>query len=59
MVELRALVSARNPSQAWDLRCKIREKLIALLQTEYPHALPSQRTELVGDLAAGKYSVPN
>ena len=32
--ELRALVSARTPSQTWDLRCEVREKLITFLQTE-------------------------
>ena len=48
MVEIRALVSARNSSLAWDLRCEVREKLIAFLQAEYPHALPRQRTEVVG-----------
>src|SRR5260370_12999244 len=31
-VELRALVSARNPGQTWDLRCEVREKLLAFLQ---------------------------
>ena len=39
-VELRALVSARNPSQTWDLRCEVREKLVAFLQ-----ALPRERSE--------------
>jgi small-conductance mechanosensitive channel len=39
-VELRALVSARNPSQTWDLRCEVREKLVAFL-----HALPRERPE--------------
>ena len=48
MVELRALVSARNSSDVWDLRCLVREKLIAFLQEEYPDALPRQRTELTG-----------
>jgi small-conductance mechanosensitive channel len=33
-VELRALVSARNPSQTWDLRCEVREKLVAFLQAQ-------------------------
>ncbi len=47
-VELRALVSARNSSDAWDLRCLVREKLIGFLQAEYPEALPRQRTELGG-----------
>jgi small-conductance mechanosensitive channel len=45
-VQLRALVSARTSEQTWDLRCEIREKLIAFLQAEYPTALPRQR-ELV------------
>ena len=46
MVELRALVSARNSGHAWDLRCEVREKLIGFLQEEYPDALPRQRAEL-------------
>lgn len=45
-VELRALVSARNAPQTWDLRCEVREKLIAFLQREHPHALPTARVEL-------------
>ena len=28
---LRALVTAANPSATWDLRCEVREKLIAFL----------------------------
>ena len=32
--ELRALVSARSPGQTWDLRCEVREKLLAFLQSE-------------------------
>ncbi len=31
-LELRVLVSARTPSQTWDLRCEVREKLVAFLQ---------------------------
>jgi small-conductance mechanosensitive channel len=38
--ELRALVSARSPSQTWDLRCEVREKLIAFLQTQSPQIAP-------------------
>jgi hypothetical protein len=33
-VKLRALVSARTPSQTWDLRCEVREKLVAFLQAQ-------------------------
>lgn len=50
MVELRALVSARNAGDAWSLRCEVREKLIAFLQAHYPTALPRQRAEIAGAL---------
>lgn len=43
---LRALVSARNSSQVWDLRREVREKLIAFIQREYPEALPRMRATL-------------
>ncbi len=46
-VELRALVSARSAPASWDLRCEVREKLIAYLQEAYPGALPRQRQEFV------------
>jgi hypothetical protein len=39
-VELRALVSARNPGQTWDLRCQVREKLVAFIQ-----ALPREAAD--------------
>ena len=45
-MELRALLSARNASAAWDLRCEVREKLIAFLQKEMPEALPKERQEV-------------
>ncbi len=34
-VELRAIASARNPGHTWDLRCEVREKLIAFLRNEF------------------------
>ena len=37
-VELRALVSARNPGQTWELRCEVREKLLEFLQSEVSQA---------------------
>jgi small-conductance mechanosensitive channel len=45
-MELRALVSATNASLAWDLRCEVREKLIAFLKAEMPESLPRDRTEV-------------
>jgi small-conductance mechanosensitive channel len=45
-VELRALVSAADAPTAFDLRCEVREGLIAFLQREYPQALPKRRAEV-------------
>ncbi|CAN5252114.1 mechanosensitive ion channel [soil metagenome] len=43
---LRALVSARNAGDAWNLRCEVREKLIGFVQREFPGALPRMRASL-------------
>ena len=45
-LELRALMSARNSSEAWDLRCHVREKLIEYLQRSHPEALPRMRADV-------------
>jgi small-conductance mechanosensitive channel len=45
-IQLRALVSARNAPESWDLRCEIREKLVAFLQKEMPKALPRERADI-------------
>ncbi len=45
-VELRALMSAADASAAWNLRCEVREKLIAFIRQKYPDALPKVRAEL-------------
>jgi small-conductance mechanosensitive channel len=45
-LELRAIMSANSSGAAFDLRCEVREKLIAFLQTEHPGALPRQRTDV-------------
>jgi small-conductance mechanosensitive channel len=50
-MELRALVSARNAPQAWDLRCEIREKLVAFLQKDMREALPRERADISPPLA--------
>jgi small-conductance mechanosensitive channel len=46
IIELRALISARNAPQTWDLRCEVREKLLAFIQHELPNALPTARVEI-------------
>jgi small-conductance mechanosensitive channel len=45
VIEVRALMSARNSGDAFDLRCLVREKLIEFIQREYPEALPKTRTQ--------------
>ena len=42
-IELRILVSARNSSQAFDLRCYVRENMIYYLQKNFPGSLPKTR----------------
>jgi len=46
-IELRIIASAADSSKAWDLRCELREKLIAFIRENYPEALPLRRYELV------------
>jgi small-conductance mechanosensitive channel len=42
-MELRCLVSSRNSSDNFDLRCLIREKMTAWIQENYPEAFPTMR----------------
>ena len=52
-MEVRVLVSASNGGRLFELRCLLREQLIAFLQTEYPQSLPRTRTELGGQSGNG------
>ena len=45
-VQIRMLMSARNAPQTWDLRCEVREKMLAFLQDECPEALPRTRLRM-------------
>jgi small-conductance mechanosensitive channel len=47
VIEIRLLMSARNASDAFDLRCFIREQVITFIQANYPGALPKTRSEAV------------
>ena len=44
-LELRLLASATDSGRLWDLRCELREKIIAFIKSEYPGALPRRRLE--------------
>jgi small-conductance mechanosensitive channel len=50
---LRGLVSADSAQNAWDLRCEVRERLLAWLQYQYPKALPRIRGELEAPAPGG------
>lgn len=45
-VEIRALVSAGDLQDAWDLKCLVREKLLTYIQEHHPGSLPHSRVIL-------------
>jgi len=45
-VDLRALMSARDSSDMWALRCYIREELVQVIKERWPHSLPRIRAEM-------------
>tara|TARA_R110002050_G_scaffold48356_3_gene112536 strand:+ start:102790 stop:103860 length:1071 start_codon:yes stop_codon:yes gene_type:complete len=45
-VEIRALMSAKDSSTAWDLRVHVREKLILFLQKKYPESIAHTRVSV-------------
>jgi hypothetical protein len=52
VVEMRAMVSARNAGDTVNLRRHVREKLVAFLQKNYPECLPRTRVEIARGGAA-------
>jgi small-conductance mechanosensitive channel len=63
-MELRCLVSARNSSENFDLRCLVREKMTEWIQQNYPDAFPTTRfaarsdlTNQSGDQSAIPYAI--
>jgi small-conductance mechanosensitive channel len=48
MVRVRALLSALDAPTLWDLRCLVREQLVAWVYEQRPTALPRRRTEIAG-----------
>lgn len=45
-MQLRALISAADASRAWDLRCRVREALIAFIRQHHPECLPHLRADI-------------
>lgn len=52
-MEIRMLVSASSAPKAFDLRCEVREKMIAYVQQRYPASLPRIRADLREEDRAG------
>ncbi|WP_077529536.1 mechanosensitive ion channel family protein [Vreelandella utahensis] len=46
-MQVRFLMSAGDSTQLWNLRCAIRESLVAFMNSHYPGHLPRMRAELV------------
>ncbi|MGW4500919.1 mechanosensitive ion channel family protein [Micromonospora sp. NPDC004336] len=46
MIKVRALVSAADAGSLWDLRCLVREHMVAWIRDHRPTAMPRLRTEL-------------
>ncbi|MDO8861628.1 hypothetical protein Q6D67_07930 [Haliea sp. E1-2-M8] len=46
-MQIRFLMSARNSTRLWNLRCYVRERMIFFIQQSFPECLPRFRAELV------------
>ena len=53
-MELRCLMSSRNSSESFDLRCEVRERMTAWIQQQYPRAFPTMRFRATGEGGAGR-----
>lgn len=47
-IEVRAIASAQSAPHLWELRCEIREALVAYLRDHHPEALPVVRMHVQG-----------
>ena len=45
-IEVRALVTAADASKAFDLRCEVRERMLAYIRDEMPEALVRRRGDI-------------
>ncbi|MCM3778335.1 mechanosensitive ion channel family protein [Microbacterium hydrocarbonoxydans] len=51
-VTVRFVMSSKDSSDQWDLRCEVREQMMTWLQREHPEALPRTRVSIgAGDAA--------
>jgi small-conductance mechanosensitive channel len=48
-VELRALMSSSDSGRAFELRCEVRERMLAFIRDNYPQSLPTFRMRALAD----------
>jgi hypothetical protein len=48
-MQVRVLATTADSSKGWDLRCDIREKIIAYVQKYHPQSLPQFRAQISGE----------
>lgn len=56
-IEVRVLATAKNAATAFDLRCDLREAMLAFIRDEMPEALPRRRLVQVDDVLAADHPV--
>jgi small-conductance mechanosensitive channel len=52
VMKIRILVSAGDSGSAWDLRCLVRERMLAFISRDYPQCLPLRRNLISGGALA-------
>lgn len=57
-IQIRMLATASDASRVWDLRCELREKMIAYLQETHPDWLPHRRLYLADQAEPGGLGGP-
>jgi small-conductance mechanosensitive channel len=57
-MELRCLMSSRNSSESFDLRCLVREQMTAWIQQKYPTAFPATRFAALSDAGSNQQEQP-
>ena len=57
-MELRCLMSSRNSSENFDLRCIVREEMTKFIQQNYPEAFPTTRFAAISDTPDSPFSTP-
>ncbi|WP_166263471.1 mechanosensitive ion channel family protein [Marinobacter caseinilyticus] len=58
-LEIRFLMSGSDSSKTWDLRCAVREGLVAFIQARYPEHLPRMRAQVLEVRDSDSHKAPS